>query len=502
LHIRGENIRLIFGLKIKQLRSELKLSLSDVAQQTGISISYLNEIEKGKKYPKPDKINGLATCFHVDYEWLVSLHLTQKLAPIGELIKSDVLSILPLDIFGIEPGDLLEIISNTPTKVSAFISTLIEIARNYDMSVEGFYYSVLRSYQEMHENYFEDIEEIVEEFAAKNNLDFNDLTNDKLRSLLQDQYKYIIDDQNLANFPELLSLRYVIVEKAIKLKCMLINPLLSEQQIRFAYARELGYEFMQIKDRANTFSWVKIKSFDQILNNFKASYFAGAILIPRKHLVEDLESVFSKSQWDEEAFLKLLDKYEASPEMFLHRLTNIASKYFGLSQLFFLKFHHQPFSEEFELNKELHLAGLYNPHGTMLNEHYCRRWAALQVLQELAHMQRALGRSSVQVLCKIQRSQYIGTDKEYLCISLSRPIEPTPKTNSSITIGFLVNDNLKEKIKFWDDPEITIRKVGVACERCSELNCPERVAPPKSLQEEERTLVMLSALKNLEKKMK
>ena len=54
--IEEEYIRLIFGLKLKQIRTEKNLSLFGLAKITGLSKSYLNEIEKGKKYPKRDKI--------------------------------------------------------------------------------------------------------------------------------------------------------------------------------------------------------------------------------------------------------------------------------------------------------------------------------------------------------------------------------------------------------------------------------------------------------------
>ena len=49
-------IKLIFGLKLKQIRTEKSLSLFGLSKLSGLSKSYLNEIENGKKYPKPDKI--------------------------------------------------------------------------------------------------------------------------------------------------------------------------------------------------------------------------------------------------------------------------------------------------------------------------------------------------------------------------------------------------------------------------------------------------------------
>ena len=48
--------RLIFGIKVQMLRKSLGLSFADLSEVSGLSISYLNEIEKDKKYPKEDKL--------------------------------------------------------------------------------------------------------------------------------------------------------------------------------------------------------------------------------------------------------------------------------------------------------------------------------------------------------------------------------------------------------------------------------------------------------------
>jgi transcriptional regulator with XRE-family HTH domain len=49
-----------------------------------LSKSYLNEIEKGKKYPKTDKIILLRE-IEVSYDSMVSLKLDNNLAPIGNI---------------------------------------------------------------------------------------------------------------------------------------------------------------------------------------------------------------------------------------------------------------------------------------------------------------------------------------------------------------------------------------------------------------------------------
>ena len=56
VYMEEDYIKLIFGLKLKQIRTDRSLSLFGLSKLSGLSKSYLNEIENGKKYPKTDKI--------------------------------------------------------------------------------------------------------------------------------------------------------------------------------------------------------------------------------------------------------------------------------------------------------------------------------------------------------------------------------------------------------------------------------------------------------------
>ena len=42
----------------------------------------------------------------------------------------------------------------------------------------------------------------------------------------------------------------------------------------------------------------------------------------------DLETFFARKKWNGEAFLAIMKRYNATPEMFYHRLTNILPHYF------------------------------------------------------------------------------------------------------------------------------------------------------------------------------
>ena len=125
--INSQNSKIIFGLKVKQLRTEKKLSAATLAEEAGLSVSYLNEIEKGKKRPRKDKMQQLATALGCSTEELASPVLTGNLSAVGELLHSNFLNELPLDLFGIELNKVVEIVASSPAQVGAFILSLIHI---------------------------------------------------------------------------------------------------------------------------------------------------------------------------------------------------------------------------------------------------------------------------------------------------------------------------------------------------------------------------------------
>lgn len=150
----NDMIKMVFGFKVKYLRQKAEFSYQQLADLTGLSTSYLHDIEKGRKYPKVDKINNLASALKVDYDFMVSKKASKKLQPVIDFLTSDFLKDFPLEWFGINPQELFELFSKTPDKVNAFINTILKITRNYQMESERIYLAALRSYQDMYDNYF------------------------------------------------------------------------------------------------------------------------------------------------------------------------------------------------------------------------------------------------------------------------------------------------------------------------------------------------------------
>lgn len=484
-----QNERIIFGLKVKQLRQEKRLSFADLAKKANMSVSYLNEIEKGKKYPKEDKILQIAEALEVSVDELTSRELSRNLEPVNQLLQSNFLNELPLDLFGIELSKVVEIIANAPIRVGAFISTLLELSRSYALKEENFYFGALRSYLELNRNYFPEIEKAVDRFSRQYQLPpARPIPVERLKALLEDEYQYRIVENGLDNYPELQGLRSVFVPERHEL---LLNSRLTPMQKAFQYGKELAFHYLEIKERALTSSLLRINQFEEVLNHARATYFSVALHMPLQGFIEDIRRFFQRETWAGEAFLEIMTRYLANPEMFYHRLTNVLPAFFGIDKLFFLRFTHDLEKDYYDIDRELHLSRRHHPHSSGLSEHYCRRWIALSMLEELKRD------DSAKMKVGIQRSHYIGTDDIYLCITIARTSHPDPQKNVSVTLGLELTEELKTVIRFWNDPAISSREVNNTCERCALSDCVERAAPPTVVERRMRFKAIQKRLQEL-----
>jgi hypothetical protein len=188
-----------------------------------------------------------------------------------------------------------------------------------------------------------------------------------------------------------------------------------------------------------------------------------------------------------------MTKYQASPEVLFQRF-NVLTKDFGLDKVFFQRMVHHLDRDSFEMDKELHLNRHHQPHATGLGEHYCRRWLAISLLRDLKNNQTQ--NPNLQ-LVGIQRAVFVATGEEYLCIALAKPGHPTPGRNVSVTLGVLLDNHAKQRIRFWNDPAIPIKSVNVTCQRCSIEDCEVRAAAPSVVIRREERKKMEELLRKL-----
>lgn len=480
--IEKDYIKTIFGLKLKQIRNRKNLSLFDLSKLSGLSKSYLNEIEKGKKFPREDKIESLSKVLEVSVKELKSLNLDKELAPLAKILQSNILREIPLQIFGIEERDLIDIIEAAPVKVNSFISTLIEIANNYNLTKENFYLAALRSYQEANDNYFENIEEQAITFSKQFlNGNKSDNLSSTLRKVLVNEYNYTIKVINFENDDaDLKDLRSIYIEKSTTL---LINDIVEESQEEFIYAKEIGYNYLGLEERLDTFSWAIFDNFKQLLNNFYMSYFAGAVLIPKRALTKKISSLVQSPTWDVANFKTILNEFTSSPETFYQRLSNILPMHFGIKDLFFLRFSHKLGSHKYHITKELHLAQRHSPHANETSEFYCRRWLSINTIKVLEDNPEKMHVHD----CQFSTYPEQGNNK-YLIIS-SATKDPFKLDNiRSVTIGILITDTIREQLAMIDDENIPLNEVGVTCQSCGIKDCKERMSEPTTLEKKTKGL--------------
>ncbi|MFA3783423.1 helix-turn-helix domain-containing protein [Melioribacteraceae bacterium 4301-Me] len=489
MNLSENNIKLIFGLKLKQLRQEKGLTLSELAERSSLSVSYLNEIENGKKQPKPKKIAAIAKALDVPYDKLVSLKLNKNLAPISELLESNFLEKLPLDHYGIDVHKLLIQLSQAPIQLSALVSTLIEVAKSLELTENQFSNIAIRTYKELNENYFSELEDSVLKFCKKIKFDYNPpVTYNRLLEILTNNFNYEVDENSIPDTPDFSNIRAVSVING-KRKKILINRKLADSQKAFIIGKEIAYVFLKISDRSNLYSNIPLDSFDQLLNNLKASYFSTALIINKQSIINDISFLFNQKKFDEKFLLSLIKKYDVSPDMLLQRITNVLTKYFNISNFFFLRINSAKNSGVYSVTKQIRLNIKDYPSEYQNNEHYCRRWLSIDILKRLEELQKTNEDFKLPIAA-IQKSVFGDSNNVYIEISIAKFSSLHPNFNYSVTLGFLLNEELKQKILFVNNQSIPERVVNGTCQRCNILDCKERAAKP-TIYETKRQLEKL-----------
>ncbi len=474
-------VNIIFGMKVRQARTQTGMTLTEFAERCDLSPSYMTEIEKGRKYPKTDKIIRMAEALDKSYDELVSIKLDRSLNYLETALTSPLLKEFPFEAFGLELGDVVNLLTRAPAKASALLHTMLEIGRQYNLKDEHFLRAALRSYQELHENYFQELEDAAATFAEEYDLGGAlPVSLESLEQITQEKFGYELDWERLAADERLATYRSVLVEGTSH--CLLLNSRLYDNQIKFLLAREMGYQYLDLKDRAYTSAPDAVDSFQQVFNDFKASYFAGAVLMPRSLMLDDIQSLFRLTTWQPDYLPGMLEKYDVTPEMLLYRFSELIPQFFGI-RLHFLRFHSN--GRRYRLVKQLNMNRLLLPSGIALHEHFCRRWLTVRLLRELqASDNREQFKERPHVGAQI--SEFHETRDRFLCLGFARPLVLSPEVDSSVIVGFRVDGDLRRDVRFVEDPALPSVIINETCERCplTAEQCTVRAVPPTVLEAE------------------
>lgn len=480
------NLKTIFGIKLKQMREARHLTLVQLGRACAVSPSYLAEMEAGRKYPKAEKIWKIAEALGCTYDELISTRLGNEFRELQEFLTSPGVRDFPFDLFGVPAAELMKLLAQSPHEVAAFIRSVGDVARQHNIGIGHFLHAALRCYQELTGNYYEALEAQADELRKRlAGRSAEPVPLDRLVAHLGQEFGCRIDQATLGGRPLLAQFRAVLVpsQPAQGGPTLLLNPALTQSQKAFVVAREIGYRILGLEMRSVATPPERESSFEQVLNDFKASYFAGAVLLPRDRLVSDIRGFFRLSTWQGESLLRLLDRHQVTAETLMYRFSQLVPSQFGL-RAHFLKFIEDE-AGQFRLVKQLNLSDLPIPPGIGGTEHYCRRWLSTRLLVEATAWRQRRPRSARRPLVGAQKSRF-PDGKEFLCIGLALPAPLEPSTTVSLTLGFTVDAKLTDTVKFAGDRTIPEAEINGTCERCpfATADCDDRVAPPLLYREQ------------------
>ena len=169
---------------------------------------------------------------------------------------------------------------------------------------------------------------------------------------------------------------------------------------------------------------------------------------------------------------------------------------FDIRELHFLRFDHEVGTDHFRLSKELNMPRKLVPSGGRLNEHHCRRWLPITILKEIPE---SPGRDEPEYWIGLQRVRFLESGDEVLFISVARRLRIVSGFNRSVTLGLRIDETVRQRVRFLNDPAIPIVEVHTTCERCplAEGKCEVRAAPPVVHEREQRNLGRNRALEEL-----
>lgn len=508
---------------LKRRRKEKAFTRYDISERAGISPSFYSELETGRKSASGETLRRVTKALDMSMDELQSDRYDAALEALLDFQDPDI---------AIKEG--IELLDKAPHLAKAIPRLLTNVARVYDRGSkkEVIYPILLREFQEENWNHFPDIEDEVRRFLEEHPPRGTSPDAHDLQGILRYVFKYTIKTQHDFNehqYQHLPVIRSMWFRKGPQ-NYLLLNQHLLKSQQAFELAKEIAYNlpFLRTKEtlthRVPTSPRVGVRSYTQLLNEFKASYFAGALLMPKDALEADIAAFFEQKTFQPERLWTILDTYNVTPEMLLHRLTEmLPGKRFGIKKLHFLRFRYDRSTQResrewqvFSLTKLLDLDSLRFPYVESSGEKYCRRYSSLQVLRD---MERSLESGSISVddlyrrpMIRMQRSRFANEayhDNTYLCLTMAQPLTLQPDILVSVTIGFVIDDHFKNTVQFWGDttniephgPRAI--EVGHTCQRCplSHAQCSDRAAEAVIFREEERNKEMAQLMSETEREL-
>jgi transcriptional regulator with XRE-family HTH domain/Zn-dependent peptidase ImmA (M78 family) len=364
----------LLGAKLKNIRKLNKLTLEDLSERcsqsdpkNAPSVSYLSMIENGKRLPSEEVLKQIAIVFQKDLSWFMDENLDIGIPEDQDIVKKT--PNLPLEPGFLYSKELLQ-------------GAIPELLDQSGISGRQFAHLLIRSFQEANHNRFPDIEKVADEIG-KNLFPIKVSDIRKLYKTHGLKIKWFKQNRVSTSTPEMKN-KMLLRSFFESPSEVYINESLKKdtQRLKYDLATHLGHKILHqgdglrsiISSGSNTFDTYGVRenntsSHDVLMawHDFESSFFAGALLCPRK----PFRSYLIKKEHD---MLTAAKDLELSPAHVMRRVTAVSS---------YIHWHY------FEAYQPGYLSAIYRgngiplPFGNMsLARNPCPNWTVFRLLNQ------------------------------------------------------------------------------------------------------------------------
>ena len=446
------------GPKIKAFRRQLGIQANKLAKQLGISPSYLNLIEGGKRRIDGDLLLKVCQELKIELSDLTTKSELNLANNISELLDDELFE--DLDILGPEVKDLV----NTNPKIAR---ALIKLGDNFkqkdheminkvenlsgkiiDSRKASFPGEVISDFLQENKNYFPKLEEFANTIFDK--VQKNNRTRYiALCEFLKDEYSITVKDI----IPE-EDKPFSKIYKKNKNELWLSDYVSLETKKLYA-AAQIAHEgaMKEINEYLSKFKFPSNES-KKLTQIALLNYCGAAILMPYKLF----HSECKKLKYDLEL---LQNTFATSFEQVAHRVTCLQDP-----KLPGIPFHMLRVDVAGNISKRFSLSGIEIPrYGGA-----CPRWNVYSAFTRPGVIQAAVSKMS--------------NGEKYVCIArtVEKGVGRFGQSKSILSIGLGCEAKYAKDFIYTENIDVTDKKteipIGVSCRTCDRLDCSQRAFPP------------------------
>jgi predicted transcriptional regulator/plasmid maintenance system antidote protein VapI len=452
------------GSKIKKERRSRSLSQSGLSKKLGISASYLNLLESGRRTITVPLLIKIGNELGISLKDLTLESNQRMLSDIMDVLSNEIFE--DLDITNIETN---EFINNNPNIAKALLTlndsykslrddmqnrleimdveSTIKEKKSSRLPVE-----IVSDFLQENKNYFDTLERKSEELRDKIGMRFGPgigSTEIKLTSYLKSEYQIDVkivppenDDKSVKKFDK---------EK----KTLYLSEMLTYTARNFHLAYQIAFQDAQtLIDKIIENNKIYSVEVIPLLKISLMNYFAAALIMP----YEDFLNSAKKYKYDVEI---LMHHYAASFEQITHRLTNLQRPDNKGVPFHFLKT-----DIAGNVSKRFSLSGIHIPrHGGS-----CPRWNVYIAFLSPGKIHPQISR--------------MPDGKVYFCIARAyeKGIEKHGNPRSFVSIGLGCDMQYAKELTYSEGMDLENKNletpIGVSCRICPRVDCQQRAFPP------------------------